>query len=136
MSEKDVALERLVRDRLRALHLHLQIVHAGIVVAAAALHHQNAERDEEIARVLEYCVGDRLADQIERTAELIASLLPLPTDPADIDSWDPRSERRGVSEAVRSPQLAYMAAAASMAAGGSATSSTSPAYGKSPASAC
>jgi len=68
----------------------VQVVHAGIVVAAAALHHQNADRDEEIARVLGYCVGDRLSDQIERTAELIASLQSLPTDPADIDSWDPR----------------------------------------------
>lgn len=73
MSDKEAALEQLVRDGLRGLHVHLQVAYAGIVVAAAALHHQNAERDEEIARVLEYCVGDRLSAQIERTAELIAS---------------------------------------------------------------
>jgi hypothetical protein len=44
------------------------------VVAATALHHQNAERDEEVARVLEHCVGARLYAQIEHTAELIARL--------------------------------------------------------------
>ena len=82
------ALKQLVRDRLKGLHLHLQVVHAGIVVAAAALQYQNAERDKEIARVLRYCVGDRLFDQIERTAELIASLQPFPTDPSDVGSWD------------------------------------------------
>jgi len=86
----DIAFEREMLDRLRGLHVHLQVAHAGVVVAAAALHHQNADRDEEIARVLEYCVGDRLAEQIERTAELVASLQPLPTDPRDLDTWDPR----------------------------------------------
>lgn len=66
------ARNRQLRDGLKRLHRHLQIVHAGIVVAAAALHHQNVERDEEIARVLEHCVGERLFRQMERAAELIA----------------------------------------------------------------
>ena len=88
MDEVDSELrERLVRDRLETLHLHLQIVHAGIVVAAAALRHQAAERDEEIARVLTYFIGDRLFEQIERTAELIASLQPVPADPSK-SHWD------------------------------------------------
>jgi hypothetical protein len=65
---------QLVGDRLRQIHLHLKIVHAGIVVATAALQHQNADRDEDIAQVLKYCVGDRLFEQLECTAELIASL--------------------------------------------------------------
>jgi hypothetical protein len=86
----DVAFEREMLERLRGLHVHLQVAYAGVVVAAAALHRQNAERDEEIARVLEFCVGVRLAEQIERTAELVATLRPLPIDPGDLDSWDPR----------------------------------------------
>ena len=90
MREKDFALERQVLDRLRGLHAHLQVVHAAVIVAAIALHRQNADRDEEIARVLEHCVGARLADQIERTAELVASLRPLPIHPDDLDSWNPR----------------------------------------------
>lgn len=88
MREKDFALERQVLDRLRGLHTHLQIAHAGVIVAAIALHRQNADRDEEIARVLEHCVGARIADQIERTAELVASLHPLPIHPEELDSSD------------------------------------------------
>jgi hypothetical protein len=101
MSETEVAIEQLVGERLRGLHVQLQVVHAGVVVAAAALHHQNAERDEEIARVLEYCVGDRLFNQIERTAELIVSLRSLPMDPADIESWDPRHSSAAAASSPR-----------------------------------
>jgi hypothetical protein len=90
VGEKDFAFDQTVKNRLRELHVHLQIVHAGVTVSAIALHHQNADRDEEIARVLEYCVASRLADQIERTAELLASLQPVPTSPGDLESWDPR----------------------------------------------
>lgn len=88
MSETDPAeLTQHVRSRLKLLHRHLQVVHAGVVVAAAALQHQRAERDQEVARVLTYCIGDRLFAQIERTAELIASLEPFPPDPS-ADSHD------------------------------------------------
>jgi len=88
MGEIDSATsQRAVRNRLETLHLHLQIVHAGVVVSAAALQHQRAERDEEIARVLTYFVGERLFHQIERIAELIESLQPLPADRSEI-SWD------------------------------------------------
>jgi hypothetical protein len=90
VSEKDIALDRTARNVVRDLHVRLQIVHAGVVVSALALHQQNADRDEEIARVLEYCVAGVLAEQIDRTAELLASLQPLPTDPDALDSWDPR----------------------------------------------
>jgi hypothetical protein len=95
VSEKDGAFDRSARNVVRDLHVHLQVVHAGVVVSALALHNQNADRDEEIARVLEYCVAGVLAEQIERTAELLASLQPLPTDPDALDSWDPRP--RGVA---------------------------------------
>lgn len=104
MSEKDFAFERHILDRLRQLHVHLQVAHAGVIVAAAALHRQNADRDEEIARVLEFCVGERLAEQIERTAELVASLAPRPTHPNDLDSWDPEP-RGGI---VRDSKIRYM----------------------------
>jgi hypothetical protein len=90
VGEKDAAFDRTARNVVRDLHVRLQIVHAGVVVSALALHHQNADRDEEIARVLEYCVAGVLAEQIDRTAELLASLQPLPADPDALDSWDPR----------------------------------------------
>ena len=90
MREQDFAFERQILDRLRGVHAHLQVAHAAVIVAALALHRQNADRDEEIARVLEYCAGARLADQIERIAELVASLRALPIPPEDLDSWDPR----------------------------------------------
>lgn len=101
-------LERQMGTQLKQLHRQLQIIHAGVAVAAAALHHQGAEQDEEIARVLEYCVASRLAAQIERTAELLASLQPLPTDPDDLDSWNPRRTAHDrIGEAVRSHELVY-----------------------------
>ena len=93
MSEKDFAFERGVRERLRALHVQIQIAYAGVVVSAIALHRQNADRDEEVARVLEYCVATRLAEQIERAADLLASLQPFQTDPRELDSWDPSTSR-------------------------------------------
>jgi len=89
MREQDFAFERQILDRLRRMHASLQVAYAAVVVAAIALHRQNADRDEEVARVLEYCVGARLADQIERTAELVVSLSALPVPPEDLDSWGP-----------------------------------------------
>ncbi len=44
------------------------------MVAAAALRHQNADHDTDIAQVLEHLVGERLADQIARTTQLLAAL--------------------------------------------------------------
>lgn len=72
MSDREFAVEPPIRDRLRRLQIHLQVARAGVVVAAAALRHQNADRDEDIACVLEHCVGARLAEQIECVAELMA----------------------------------------------------------------
>jgi hypothetical protein len=89
MDEIDcTALRQLLRSRVKGMHAHLQVVHAGVVVAAAALQFQNAERDIEVARVLRHCVGDRLFDQIERAAELIAYLQTHPAHPTDIDLRD------------------------------------------------
>jgi hypothetical protein len=86
VSEARSASPQLVGDRLRRLHKHLQIAHAGVVVAAAALEHQNADRDREIACVLRHCVGERLFAQIDRTAELIVWLQAQPTDPDELYS--------------------------------------------------
>lgn len=74
MSGTDHHFDRDVSDRLRLLRRNLQIVHDGIVVAALALRQQNADRDREIAQVLEFLVGDRLAEQVERAGELLAVL--------------------------------------------------------------
>jgi len=68
LNDDRIALERIER--------HLEIVHAGIVVAAAALLHQRAERDEEIASVLRHCVGERLFEQIERLEALVRRIEP------------------------------------------------------------
>jgi hypothetical protein len=86
MSETQLSREQGIADGFRKLHFQLQIAYAGIVVAVAALHHQNADRDEEIARVLEHCVGNRLSNEIERTAELIATLRAFPAYAYDLDS--------------------------------------------------
>ena len=59
---------------LKQIAPQLVVAHAGIVVAAAALRHQRAEQDEEIASVLSYCVGPRLLEQIQRIDELVSQL--------------------------------------------------------------
>jgi len=89
MNDAALAFERSLATRLRRLHVHLQIAHAGVVVAAAALRYQNCDHDEDIARVLRHCVGSRLAQEIEHTAELVASLGELGVDPADVETWEP-----------------------------------------------
>jgi hypothetical protein len=84
------AMDRLERDRhvlnsLQGLRRQLQIVHAGIVVCAAALRYQNVDRDAEVARVLTTLVAGRLFEQIERIAELRAILRKLRTHAAGDD---------------------------------------------------
>jgi len=62
-------LERL-EDLLRRLRLIMAVVHT----AAAALRHQNADSDAEIASVLERHAGDRLSVEIEQLEALILRL--------------------------------------------------------------
>ncbi|HEX7080482.1 MAG TPA: hypothetical protein VF329_05670 [Gammaproteobacteria bacterium] len=112
MSGKDsVALVQLVRDRLRPLHRHLQLVHAEIVVTTAALERQNVDVDRDVARVLKHCVGARLHGQIEGAAEVIASLERLLTaqpagrgPPAKGAGPGRRQERRSARGTPRSRQ--------------------------------
>lgn len=97
MSESNRPSDRTICDGLRLLHRNLQIVHGGLVVAVAALEYQNADRDKDIAQVLEHLVGDRLADQIERTVELMTAMGASRTPPPGIEEQD-AGKPRGVRE--------------------------------------
>jgi hypothetical protein len=57
---------------LQALGRHLQVCYALVVVCVEALQAQNADLDAEIALALKRAVGDRLSEQIEKTAALAA----------------------------------------------------------------
>jgi hypothetical protein len=46
--------------------LHLRHIQSAVVVAVAALRHQNCELDEDIAILLQRSVSDRLEEQIEK----------------------------------------------------------------------
>lgn len=46
--------------------LQLRHVRSAVIVAVAALRRQNCELDEDIATLLQRCVCDRLADQLEK----------------------------------------------------------------------
>jgi hypothetical protein len=45
---------------------HLHQIQSAVVVAVAALRHQNCELDVDISNVLQRSVADRIQDQIER----------------------------------------------------------------------
>jgi hypothetical protein len=45
---------------------HLHQIQSAVVVAVAALRHQNCELDADISNVLQRSVADRIQDQIER----------------------------------------------------------------------
>jgi hypothetical protein len=68
---------RTVRSQLGEVVLHLRQVQSAVVVAVAALKQQNCELDEDIARVLQRSVADRIQDQIDRleaTLRLVSTL--------------------------------------------------------------
>ena len=56
--------------RLGDVLRHLHQIQSAVVVAVAALRHQNCELDTDIANVLQRCVADRIQDQIERLEAL------------------------------------------------------------------
>jgi hypothetical protein len=63
------------RSAIRALELreivrHLQQIQSTVVVAVAALRHQNCELDADISCLLQRSVADRMHDQIERLERL------------------------------------------------------------------
>lgn len=83
VAKKDTALIQSARKSLEGLYLNLEIVQAGLIVAAQALLRQNADYDAEVARMLEYGVGDRLSVQLECLTELIEALQDEPSGPDD-----------------------------------------------------
>ena len=61
------------KSQARAVHVqvgevlhHLHLIQSAVVVAVAALRHQNCELDVDISNVLQRSVADRIQDQIER----------------------------------------------------------------------
>jgi hypothetical protein len=56
---------------LTDIRRHLQVAQAVVYVCSAALRHQNADSDNEIATTLQRCVGDELDRQIKRLDVLI-----------------------------------------------------------------
>jgi hypothetical protein len=61
---------RALDPRLGEILRHLQQIQSAVVVAVAALRHQNCELDTDISTVLQRCVADRIQDQIERLEAL------------------------------------------------------------------
>jgi hypothetical protein len=57
---------RATQVQLGELLQHLQLIQSAVVVAVAALRHQNCELDVDISNVLQRSVADRIQDQIER----------------------------------------------------------------------
>lgn len=74
VAEQDTALVRSARKRLALVRIELEIVQAELIVATAALRHQGADQDEEIAMALEFGARGRLGVQVERVAEVIGEL--------------------------------------------------------------
>jgi hypothetical protein len=61
---------RTVDVQLGEVLQHLHLIQSAVVVAVAALRHQNCELDMDISNVLQRSVADRIQDQIERLEEL------------------------------------------------------------------
>ena len=62
--------DRVTRARVDEVLMHLHQIQSAVVVAVAALRHQNCELDADISNVLQRGVADRLQDQIERLEKL------------------------------------------------------------------
>jgi hypothetical protein len=65
---------RATRVALEEVIQHLRQIQSAVIVAVSALRHQGAERDEDIANVLQHTVVDGLEDQIEKTEHVLRSL--------------------------------------------------------------
>ena len=73
---KSISKTRSMRAQLAEVVTHLRQVQSAVVVAVAALRQQNCELDEDVARVLQRSVADRLQDQIERLETLMRAAPP------------------------------------------------------------
>jgi hypothetical protein len=70
---KSISKTRSMRAQLGEVVTHLRQVQSAVVVAVAALRQQNCELDEDVAKVLQRSVADRIQDQIERLETLMRS---------------------------------------------------------------
>lgn len=61
---------RAAHGQLGDVLRHLHQIQSAVVVAVAALRHQNCELDADISNVLQRSVADRIQDQIERLERL------------------------------------------------------------------
>ena len=73
---KSISKTRSMRAQLGEVAAHLRQVQSAVVVVVAALKQQNCELDEDVARVLQRSVADRLQDQIERLETLMRAVPP------------------------------------------------------------
>jgi hypothetical protein len=73
---KSISKTRSIRVQLGEVAAHLRQVQSAVVVVVAALRQQNCELDEDVARVLQRSVADRLQDQIERLETLMRAARP------------------------------------------------------------
>ncbi len=67
---------RPVRAHLEEIVSQLRELKSAVAVAVAALRAQNADLDEDVARLLRQTVGDKLQDQIEHLEALLRGLEP------------------------------------------------------------
>lgn len=65
--------DQQVKVRLSELLRSLEQIESVLSVAAAALRHQNCEKDVDVARVLQRDAGDRLSVEIEKIEILLAT---------------------------------------------------------------
>ncbi len=72
---------KAIQASLEEVILHLRQIQCTVIVAVAALRHQCAERDDDIADVLQRSVVDRLEDQIERAEGVLRTLRSRPLKP-------------------------------------------------------
>jgi hypothetical protein len=61
---------RAAHEQLGEVLRHMHLIQSAVVVAVAALRHQNCELDMDISNVLQRSVADRIQDQIERLEAL------------------------------------------------------------------
>jgi hypothetical protein len=59
------SVTRVPEPQLGEVLRHLQQIRSAVVVAVAALRHQNCELDVDISNVLQRSVADRIQDQID-----------------------------------------------------------------------
>ena len=62
--------EMRFRKAVEELVPRLRHIRSAVAVAVAALRRQNCELDEDIASLLQRCVGDSLGDQLENLEAL------------------------------------------------------------------